>query len=344
MTAPSSPKPPGLGPHVVGQRVVVRRVVRGETGPTGGPAFTDVLGVMEAWAGGSARVRTEAGELVVIAVGDIVSGKPVPPRPSVRLRVPAGLAERRAVAAWPPREAEPLGEWLLRASDGYSGRANSVLAVGDPGLPVAEALARVSEFYRAHDLPAWAQVVVGSDEQAALEDAGWVPARPGEADTLFQLVSVSAARRVVRRRLPGDVPPTRVTDRVDDAWLADDAHALAHLEAARPILDGPAEVGFVTVTEPGGGGVVAKGRVARGSGTVPGDQDWACLTNVWVSPDHRRRGLGTTVVATMLDWAAERGVTTAYLQVRGDNPGAVTAYERLGFVTHHAYRYLTTPA
>lgn len=344
MNSPSSPTPPGLGPHVVGQRVVVRRLVRGETGPTGGPAFTDVLGVMEAWAGEEARVRTAAGEVVVIAVGDIVSGKPVPPRPSVRLRVPAGLAERRAVAAWPPRESAPLGEWLLRASDGYSGRANSVLAVGDPGLPVREALARVSEFYRTRGLPPWAQVVVGSDEHVALEEAGWVPARPGEADTLFQLVSVSAARRAVRRELPGVVPPVQVTDRADDAWLADDAHALAHLAEARPILDGPAEVGFVTVTDDARGGVVAKGRVARGSGAVPGDEDWAGITNVWVSPDHRRRALGTTVMAAMLDWAAERGVTTAYLQVRGDNPGAVAAYERLGFVTHHAYRYLTPGA
>jgi hypothetical protein len=33
-----------LGPHVVGQRVVVRRVVHGETGPSGGPALTDLLG------------------------------------------------------------------------------------------------------------------------------------------------------------------------------------------------------------------------------------------------------------------------------------------------------------
>ena len=47
-----SPRPPtslapqaaSLGPHVVGERVVVRRLLRGETGPTGGPAFTDLLG------------------------------------------------------------------------------------------------------------------------------------------------------------------------------------------------------------------------------------------------------------------------------------------------------------
>jgi ribosomal protein S18 acetylase RimI-like enzyme len=49
------------------------------------------------------------------------------------------------------------------------------------------------------------------------------------------------------------------------------------------------------------------------------------------------------VVAALLSWAAERGATTAYLQVRGDNPPALAVYDRLGFTTHHAYRYLTPP-
>ena len=74
-----------LGPHVVGQRVVVRRVLRGETGPSGGPAMTDVLGTCESWEDGLVRVRREDGTVVEIAVADIVSGKPVPPRPT-RLR------------------------------------------------------------------------------------------------------------------------------------------------------------------------------------------------------------------------------------------------------------------
>jgi len=65
---------------------------------------------------------------------------------------------------------------------------------------------------------------------------------------------------------------------------------------------------------------------------------------VWVSPARRRRGLGTVVVGALLEWAAERGVTTAYLQTRGDNPPALAAYDRLGFVTHHAYRYLNGTA
>ncbi|HSV38565.1 MAG TPA: hypothetical protein VLI04_07375 [Nocardioidaceae bacterium] len=75
---------PALGPHCVGLRVVVRRVLPGETGPTGGPALTDVLGVMESWADGLTTVRTAADELVTIEVADIVSGKPVPDPPTRR--------------------------------------------------------------------------------------------------------------------------------------------------------------------------------------------------------------------------------------------------------------------
>jgi hypothetical protein len=71
-----------LGPAQVGSRVVVRRILRGEVGPTGGPAFTDVLGVMESWADGVTTVRRADGSVVSIRTADIVSGKPVPPRPS----------------------------------------------------------------------------------------------------------------------------------------------------------------------------------------------------------------------------------------------------------------------
>ena len=64
----------------MGHRVVVRRVLRGETGPSGGPAMTDVLGTCESWQDGVVTVRREDGSAVEIEVADIVSGKPVPPR------------------------------------------------------------------------------------------------------------------------------------------------------------------------------------------------------------------------------------------------------------------------
>jgi hypothetical protein len=73
-----------LSPDDVGHRVVVRRVLPGQTGPSGGPALTDVLGVLEGWEAGVLRVRREDGGLVAIAAAEVVAGKRIPPRPPRR--------------------------------------------------------------------------------------------------------------------------------------------------------------------------------------------------------------------------------------------------------------------
>lgn len=327
--------PPGLGPHCVGRRVVVRRVLRGETGPSGGPAMTDLLGEMTAWTATSTTVRAEDGTEVEIPLRDIVSGKPVPPRPSVRLRVSPDRAERLALAGWPAPETAPLGDWVLRAAGGFSARANSVLASGSSGGSLESALSTVVAFYAARGLPPWAQVVVGSDEHRALESVRWVYARPGEADTCFQLASTAQVARALRSLVPPDAPPVHVAPSASDAWLANDARALRSLSAARAVLEGPAEVGFVTVG-PTPDEVWAKGRVSTAD-------DWAGITDVWVDPARRRGGLALVVMQELVRWAAERGATTTYLQTRGDNPAALALYDRLGFVTHHEYRYLAAP-
>ena len=321
---------PGLGPHVVGQRVVVRRLVHGETGPSGGPAMTDLLGVMESWADGFTTIRGESGEVTSIAIADIVAGKPVPPRPSVRHRISPEDAERRANVSWPAVVTEPLGDWLLRASGGFTSRANSVMAVGEPDRSFGEALEAVASFYDRHGLPAWAQVVVDGEMHRSFAAAGWVPARPGEDDSLFQLASVSQALRAVRRLLPSVVPGVSMGTTADAAWLEGDDRALTHREAAIRVLEGPADVAFAAVGDP----VFAKGRVAYAD-------DWIGITDLAVSPAHRREGLARVVMAALLEWGAERGATTAYLQTRGDNPAALALYDELGFVTHHTYRYLT---
>lgn len=323
--------------------------------------MTDLLGTMLAWSDTDTVVEAESGERVRIALADIVSGKPVPPRRSPRLRVSAEEAERRALLGWPPVESDPLGSWVLRASAGFSARANSVLAVGSPGVAVDDALAQVRDFYAGRRLPAWAQVVVGSDEEAALVGRGWVTARPGEADTEFQLASVAQLARALRalrrpgassRRDPadparsrGETPASRrdwsvsTEATASDAWLADDARALGSPDAARAVLEGPAEVGFVSVHSSVGDGGDSGALVAKGRVSLAGD--WAGITDVAVMPEHRRQGLALVVMSALVEWAAERGASTAYLQVRGDNPAALALYAGLGLVTHHTYRYLT---
>jgi GNAT superfamily N-acetyltransferase len=256
------------------------------------------------------------------------------------MRVSAEQACLMANASWPPIHSRPLGDWLLRASGGFSARANSVMAVGDPGMPFDEAVAAVVGFYRGHRLTPWAQVVVGSDTADQFVGSGWPSARAGEADSEFQIASVAQAARVVRTMLPAEPPPVSVAAAVSPAWLANDSRARSHHDAAVAVLEGPDQVGFAEIAAPGAGpdaALVAKGRVAC-------DGDWAGITDVWVSPDHRRRGLALVVVDEMMAWSAERGAATAYLQVRGDNAAGLALYAGLGFRTHHTYRYLAAPA
>ncbi len=191
-----------LGPHVVGHRVVVRRVVPGETGPSGGPALTDLLGICVRWSDGECVVQPESGPAVTIPLGLIVSGKPVPPRPSPRFRVDPRECQLRALALWPDLVTEPLGDWLLRRSaTSTARRANSVLAFGPAGVP--DAYERVVAFY---DRPV-ANVLPDSPEDAFFRDRGWVT-EGHEADTVLMLASVAQ----VSRRLPADLPPARVED------------------------------------------------------------------------------------------------------------------------------------
>ncbi|WP_158647900.1 GNAT family N-acetyltransferase [Nocardioides houyundeii] len=320
MPASSEPHHPGaapgahtLGPHVVGQRVVVRRILPGQTGPSGGPAMTDVLGICRSWTQHSCVIERADGETVEIRVRDIVSGKPVPPRASVRQRVSAREAELHTLSMWPDLDRSDLGDWVLRAGGLLEpepehprgrlvARANSVLAMGDPGVPLPVAASAVAQFYSAHAQPALAQVEVDGENDQELTRLGWTAARPDEGDALFQVASLARVLRTVGR---------------------------------------PPDTGVV-LTEEGDRATVSVGTHARTR--VALDGDWAGLHATWVAPTHRRQGLAVAVIAEALDWAASRGATTAYLQVVEDNYPAVGLYRRLGFTTHHAYRFLAGPA
>jgi GNAT superfamily N-acetyltransferase len=284
-----------LGPHVVGQRVVLRRLLVGETGPSGGPAFTDLLGECVSW-GDHAVLRLADGTLTAVPLEEIVSGKPVPPRPSVRQRVSPYDAQVLALAMWRQLDTAPLGGWTLRwSSQSAARRANSALAFGPAG--VADPVAAVEAHYRDVGRRPIAAVLPDSAEEEAFRSRGW-GLESSEADSLFQLASVAMARR-------------RLTDR-------------------------PAYA--VSLEEDGDHAVARIGDDASGLASLA--RDWVGLRSLTVAPHRQRRGLGLAVVGALLDWGSERGATTASLQVLGDNLPALALYDRLGFSTHHAYRYL----
>ncbi|MEU6891743.1 GNAT family N-acetyltransferase [Streptomyces sp. NPDC046557] len=305
----------------VGKRVSVRRV---EADLSGRPSFTDTVGVLTSWTEGVLTITRKDGLSVHIAESTLVAGKIVPPAPARRKGPAASFEElaRVTARAWQPLESEPLGEWTLRAAAGFTRRANSALPLGDPGIPLDEALARVTSWYARHRLPAYVQAAtgaLGTQERlcAELERRGWAN-------------EVSAEVRIAALAPIGDVEAAaasevRLTRAPDEEWLGRYGR-VKDPEVARKVLVAGPSVWFATL--PG-----------RAIGRMVVDGRWAGFAAVEVDPGERRRGHATAVMAALARRALEEGASAAWLQVETDNPGARALYDGMGFATHHAYHH-----
>lgn len=335
-----------VGPQHVGQRVVLRRAVAGGR-------YVDVLGDLLSWADGVARVRTRAGEATV-PIGQVIAGKPVPPPPTRRsaphLSLGVDALEDVAADGWRPLELAWIGApgrgWRLRAADGFTGRANSVLTTGDPGMPVPRAISVAQAWYAERGLaprfalpwPLDAPVRSDGDDAGARESAldDELRRRGYRLDTPTLVLTATTRQVAAAAVRPGAVPLARdlhldLADEPDEAWLGVYRYRGVPLPpvARRLLLSAPAQI-FGSVRE--GERTVAVGRGASSRG-------WTGVSAMQVEQSHQRRGLGRELLAAIADWGLQRGDRSMYLQVAEANEPARNLYGAVGFVAHHGYHY-----
>lgn len=252
--------------------------------------------------------------------------------------------ERIAADGWRGLEEAPLGDWVLRAAGGFTGRANSALVVGR--APDGDWMQQISDWYADRGLVPKVQVPLpaGAAVDEALEEAGWHP------HDLVRVLIGPVAAMTTDLRQPSRDPAVdgnlvaHLDAEPDDLWLAgyryrgnvlpdvasavlhahaDDTHlCFASMRAGSPDLKSDRVL------------AVARGAVTRG---------WLGITAVTVDEAHRRRGLARRVMAELAGWGAERGAEAIYLQVAAENVPALGLYEKLGFHRHHDYRYRIGP-
>jgi N-acetylglutamate synthase len=301
----------------VGDTVSLR--VRADTG------VTEVVGTILAASADSLTVRRRDGAVIDLAVTQITAGRVVPPPPA-RSIDPAEL-ERVATLGWRAVEQEPLGDWLLRASAGVTGRGNSALAAGDPGQPLDAAIAAVEQWYDARGLPPRIQLADGVAPPglaARLDALGWATS---------PATHVMTAELGPVLRSAGDAgAQVRLDEIPDEGWLAAwraDAPGL-DVDATGALMTNHDQVVFASVRDGERCTAIARAAV---------DGRWAGLFCVEVAADARRAGLGRAVNIAALRWAVARGARRAYLQTASDNTQAVALYESMGFTVHHNYVY-----
>ncbi|MCW7942071.1 acetyltransferase [Streptomyces hygroscopicus] len=312
----------------VGKRVSVRRW---NEHAAEGEKFTDTVGVLTSWDNGVLLITRRDGQSVRIAESSLVAGRVVPAAPARRRGPSASYEElaRISARAWQPVERERLGEWELRAAAGFTRRANSVLPLGDPGLPLDEALTVVRRWYADRELPAYLQLATGAEGTqellcAQLEARGW--RREVTAELWTGALAPVADR---------EVPEVVLSRAADEAWLARYQRKGLSEVALRVLGSGPS-VWFATV--PG-----AQGAPPAAIGRCVVDGRWAGFAAVEVDPERRRQGLATAVMAALARQALDEGASAAWLQVETGNAEGRGLYARLGFGAHHAYHHYREP-
>ncbi len=297
----------------LGTRVVMRYKL-----PAGYPySTTDQIG--ELVAHDPPSVRAADGRVITVAAERVIALRALTPRP-IRTREIQAL-EIAAAHGWPGLEREWVDGWFLRAGNGFTGRANSAVPLGEAAT--LEPLPAIERWYAARNLP----LRLLLPDRLGTVPAGW---------RTWDEVAVLAADldNIV---LPQGDSIVTVTETPSPGWLASCRYRGGGLPpGAQPVLEQVVGgvVGFGSI------GTDAPIAIVRAALTgAPDGRIWVGLTAVEVAPEHRRHGLGTLICVEMLRWARKLGATHSYLQVAVDNEPALAMYRRLGYLEHHHYRY-----
>jgi ribosomal protein S18 acetylase RimI-like enzyme len=224
---------------------------------------------------------------------------------------------------WPATENLEYTGWLMRAADGVTNRANSVLPLVEsleagPLTNFDENLKVAQEFYRKRNLPTIFQIAhptwqILSDKLRSI----------GAVETLRGNTMVADLTSHKQKKPIGYA--LKQSDQFSNDWME-----LPPKLGIEKILSGCAATYLTVVIN---GQTVATCRIALAMG-------WSSITRVFVHQDYRGQGLGKAIVAAALEASFEQGATKAVLQVEADNATAIGVYESLGFNFHHEYSYL----
>ena len=231
--------------------------------------------------------------------------------------------EHVTLRAWPALETQHYDGWLLRFSQGYSGRSNSVNPLDASTLALDEKIAHCERLYAEHQL----------DIRFRLHDA----AQPPELDAVL-------AERGYAYYSETDVyvcdltqfPPAtdsrfHFTNTLTDTWL----RAYTTMNGTAPSLIDTLQAMLERVLPDSCFGFVEDTAV----GLAVREGDYLGLFDIVVDATQRRQGLGLALVSSLMAWGRQQGAKFAYLQVVAENAPAKALYEKLGFRFHHKYWY-----
>jgi ribosomal protein S18 acetylase RimI-like enzyme len=239
--------------------------------------------------------------------------------------------EELSMNAWPALQTVLKDGWVLRFSDGYTKRGNSV----NPIYPSAECMDEV-QFLRK----------IGVCEKYFTERLlnpvfKMTAVAPGHLEPIlnnegYQTIDHTSVQ-VLPLRNPFDSVDRGVTISTEfsEAWLEDYTRLNMVNDFNRAILRRILQQivpvhGFISLLE-------TDRVVACGMGVI--EDGWIGLFDIVVDSRYRQCGYGERLIRNLLKFGLNNGAHQAYLQVVKNNIPALKLYEKLGFVEDYSYWY-----
>ncbi len=239
--------------------------------------------------------------------------------------------EERALNAWPSLQQLVYDGWLLRFSQGYTRRANSVVPLYGSQLDLRQKVEVCRENYARRGLPTVFKMLPFAQAETLdqiLEASGF----ESEAETSVQTCALySLCELAAGEAREVEVPPSQWLEGYArlSAVAADDRDRLqAIIEHIAP------PTCYMQLRHQGQ-------VVTCGMGVVEGG--YVGIFSLVTAPELRGRGYGRQLLGAIARWALARGAERAYLQVMPENEVASQLYCKLGFAECYRYWYRVGP-
>ena len=208
--------------------------------------------------------------------------------------------EQVASNAWVAEEEERFGGWLLRANKGVTRRANSVLPLGPPPLPLDESIERVISFYKERNLVPRFQMTETSKPVELDRDLS----ERGFSVGLQVEIHTAAINHLIQKEPSFDV---MISNDISDGWMSVYSEASGYdastMETRRELMKRtPLTKAFALAK-------FDRELAGVGFGVVGGK--WLGLFNIAVHPTMRGRGVALAVNTALAKWGHQRGARSA---------------------------------
>lgn len=239
--------------------------------------------------------------------------------------------EELALKAWPALQQTHYDGWVLRFSEGYTKRANSINVLAPSEIDFATKVGRCEAIYSQKGLPPIFRLnsMTGKPLDAFLQEQNYHAADPTSV-LAVKLPPVFQARK-------GCVELWN--DRLED-WLQAFSQLQGDGKTLHPIhekiVDGIPSQKFLLVLKE------SQQVVACGLGVL--EDGYLGIFDVVTGIAFRKQGFGGQMVSHLLALGKQQEAQYAYLQVVKTNAPALRLYARFGFQEVYDYWYRMPPA